>query len=147
MADETEWKFVPAELDAVLSGIGHNALLGHRYHAHGPDWLELEMPWQEGLEGEMAGVSASGPIAALLDNAAGSAVWLRRGGYLPQVTIDLRIDHLRPTAPRAALICRCECYHMTSTVAYSRGFAYENSVDDPACHVSAAFMLLGGPGR
>lgn len=143
MNAESHWKFVPAELDAVLSSVGHNARLGHRYHAHGPGWIELAMPWQDELAGD-AGSLASGPIVALMDNAAGTAVWLKRGGYLPQVTIDLRIDYLRPPTPGATLISRCECYHMTPAVAFSRGIAYERSADDPACHVAATFMLLGG---
>jgi uncharacterized protein (TIGR00369 family) len=140
---ESHWKFVPAELDAVLSGIGHNARLGHRYHAHGPGWIELAMPWQDDLAGD-AGNFAAGPVTALMDNAAGTAVWLRRGGYLPQVTIDLRIDYLHPLARGTTLISRCECYHITPTVAFSRGVAYERSADQPACHVAATFMLLGG---
>jgi len=147
LAGETGWKFVPDELDAVLSNIGHNALLEHRYHAHGPDWIELAMPWQDGLAGGGAiGTIASGPIIALMDNAAGTAVWLKRGGYLPQVTIDLRVDHLRPPIRNAMLISRCECYRMSPTVAFARGIAYETSADDPACHVTAAFMLLEGEG-
>lgn len=143
MTDNRDWKFVPAELDEVLTGKGHNALLGHRYHAHGPDWIELQMPWQEQLTGDRAtGAFAAGPIMALMDNATGVSLWLKRGGYLPQVTLDLRVDYLRPTARGAALIGRGECYRMTETICFVRGFAYEHSPEDPACHVTATFMLL-----
>ena len=148
MAGNTGWKFVPQELDAMLSGFGHTSLLGHRYHAHGPDWIELAMPWQDGFVGDdAAGTIAAGPVIALLDNTAGTAIWLKRGGYLPQVTIDLRVDYLRPVKPGTTLISRCECYSIAPSVAYTRGVAYETSVDDPACHVAAAFMLLEGIGR
>jgi uncharacterized protein (TIGR00369 family) len=138
-----DWQFVPAELDEVLSSKGHNALLGHRYNAHSPEWLELAMPWQEGLVGDRAsGAFAAGPMMALMDNATGVSIWLRRGGYLPQVTVDLRVDHLRPPQRGAALICRCECYKLTPKLGYSRGFAYETSPDDPVAHVAATYMLL-----
>ena len=66
MTSETDWTFVPAELDAFLSDKGHNALLGIRYHAHGPGWVELAMAWQEGLVGdEGEGSLASGPMMTL----------------------------------------------------------------------------------
>jgi uncharacterized protein (TIGR00369 family) len=134
---------VPAELDEVLSSKGHNALLGHRYHAHSPDWIELAMPWHEQLTNDSAGGSlASGPVMALMDNSAGVAIWLKRGGYLPQVTLDLRIDFLRPTTPGATLICRCECFELSSSVAFARGVAYETSPGDPARLVTASYMLL-----
>jgi uncharacterized protein (TIGR00369 family) len=148
LAGNNEWKLEPQELDAVLSGFGHTSLLRHRYHDHGPDWIELAMPWQDGFVGDDAtGEIACGPVIALMDNAAGTSIWLKRGGYLPQVTIDLRIDYLRPIKPGATLIGRCECYSITPTVAFTRGVAYETSIDDPACHVAAAFMLLEGEGR
>ncbi|MCB2077336.1 MAG: PaaI family thioesterase [Novosphingobium sp.] len=143
MTSETDWTFVPAELDAFLSDKGHNALLGIRYHAHGPGWVELAMAWQEGLVGdEGEGSLASGPMMTLMDNAAGTSIYLRRGGYLPQVTLDLRVDYLRPTRRGADLICRTECISMSPTIAMTRGVAYEHSPDDPACHVTASFMLL-----
>ena len=143
LPENDEWQFVPAELDGVLSANGHNALLGHRYHAHSADWIELVMPWRECLVGEPAsGSFASGPMMALMDNTAGVAIWLRRGGYLPQVTIDLKIDYLRPTARGAALICRCECFTLRGTTAFTRGIAYDHSPDDPAGHVTATYMLL-----
>ena len=143
MNDAANWQFVPAELDAVLSDKGHNALLGHRYHAHGDGWIELVMPWHARIVGDAsAGSIARGPIMALLDNTAGVSMWLKRGGYLPQVTVDLRADYLRPTEPGADLICRCECVRLSGSIAYARGIAYERSPEDPACLVSSAYMLL-----
>ncbi len=139
----SNWTFVPDELDEVLSSKGHNALLGHRYHAHGDGWIELAMPWQEALVADSAiGALASGPVMALVDNAAGVAIWLRRGGYLPQVTIDLRVDHLRPSRPGATLVCRCTCTSLTATTALSTGYAHDGSPDDPVCQVTATYMLL-----
>ncbi|MCJ2181052.1 PaaI family thioesterase [Novosphingobium album (ex Hu et al. 2023)] len=143
MTKTDAWRFEPAELDAVLSGKGLNAMLGHCYHAHGDRWIELAMPWQERLTGDPQERSlARGPVMALLDNTAGVSIWLRRGGYLPQVTLDLRTDYLRPLERGAGLICRCECVSLSSSIGYARGIAYERSPDDPACLVSSAYALL-----
>lgn len=143
MTEKSDWKFVPSELDEFLSEKGHNALLGIRYHAHASDWLELEMPWQGQLVGDTAaGSFASGPIMTLMDNTAGASIYLKRGGYLPQVTLDLRVDYLRETVRDAPLICRCECFNMAPSIAFTRGIAYQGSSDDPVCHVAASFMLL-----
>lgn len=45
------------------SGIGgHGARLGLAYHAHGPDWVELALPYDPALIGDPARkVIASGP--------------------------------------------------------------------------------------
>lgn len=143
MPENHKWQFVPAELDGVLADKGHNALLGQRYHAHSASWIELIMPWQACLVDDPAtGSFASGPMMTLMDNAAGVAIWLRRGGYLPQVTIDLKIDYLRPTARGAALVCRCECLQLSATTAFTRGIAYDHSPDEPTGHVTATYMLL-----
>ena len=143
MTELKEWTFLPAELDEFLTDKGHNAMLGIRYHAHGPDWIELAMPWHERLVASRAtGAFASGPMMALMDNAAGTAIYLKRGGYLPQVTLDLRIDYLRPPSAGASLICRTEVVSLAPAIAFTRGLAYETTPDDPVCHVSASFMLL-----
>lgn len=140
MTGKTDWIFDPAELDSFLSDKGHNALLGIRYHAHGPGWLELELPFAERLTSN--GALASGAIMTLMDNAAGSAIYLVRGGYLPQVTLDLRTDYVRPVRPRTSVICRTECFGISGTTALTRGIAYQDTPDDPVCHVTATFMLL-----
>lgn len=143
MTDNPDWQFIPAELDAFLAEKGHNALLGIRYHDHAPGWVELAMPWQEKLVGDRAsGAFASGPMMTLMDNAAGVAIYLQRGGYLPQVTVDLRIDYLRPAKRGALLVCRTELVSMSGTIAVTRGIAYDAAPEDPACHVTATFMLL-----
>lgn len=140
MTGKTDWIFKPAELDTFLSDKGHNALLGIRYHAHEPGWLELELPFAARLTNN--GALASGAIMTLMDNAAGSAIYLMRGGYLPQVTLDLRTDYVRPVLPGASMICRTECFGISGTTALTRGIAYQDTPDDPVCHVTATFMLL-----
>jgi len=145
LSASADWTFVPAELDEFLTDKGHNAFVGIRYHAHSDtlDWIELELPWAEHLVADRSALSlASGAIMTLMDNTAGSSIYLKRGGYLPQVTLDLRADYLRPARPRASLVCRCECFRLAGSTALTRGIAYDATPDDPVCHVTATFMLL-----
>ena len=36
------------------AGLGHGGALGIRYHAHGADWAELALPYDEQLIGDPA---------------------------------------------------------------------------------------------
>ena len=140
-----DWQFSPDELDRMLSSVGHNRMLGQRYHAHGPDWLELAMPWSARIVGNAAtGAIAWAAVFTLVDNATGASAWLRRGGILPQVTINLRIDQIRESRRGATLIARCECYRIEGAIAYVQGAAYDERPDDPVCRVSGTYMLLEG---
>ncbi len=124
---------------------GHVGALGMVYRGHGPDWAELELPYDPMLIGDVArGVIASGPILALMDMATGMSVWLRRGGFVPQATLDLRIDYLRPATPGKAVIGRGECYRMTRSIAFVRGQAHDGDPEQPLAHVAGTFMLMDG---
>lgn len=143
MSNGSDRVFKPAELDEFLADKGNNALLGIRYNAHSSDWIELAMPWDERFVDDPAtGAMANGAIMTLMDNAAGCSIYLKRGGFLPQVTIDLRIDYLRPSRPQSTLIARSYCFRLTGSTALTRAIAYEDTADKPACHVTANFMLL-----
>ncbi len=122
---------------------GHTGLLGIGFHARGPGWVDLILPYDTGLVGDVAtGVLASGPVVALMDMATSSAVWIRRGRFAPHVTLDLRVDYLRPATPERAVIGRGECYRLTRSIAFVRGVAYHDDPDDPIAHVAGTFMLI-----
>jgi len=122
----------------------HGSLLGIVYHAHGADWTELALPYAPEQIGDVgSGVIASGPILTLLDQATSGAVWLRRGGFLPHATLDLRIDYLRAATPERTVIGRGECYRLTRTIAFVRGTAHDGDPDDPLAHVAGTFMVTG----
>lgn len=134
--------FDPARFFAARVG-GHGAQLGIGYRAHGEDWCELTLPFREALIGDPArGVLASGPILTLMDMATSIGVWLKRGKFLPQATLDLRIDYLRPATPGRTVIGRGECYRVARQVAFVRGIAHDGDAQDPVAHVAGTFMLL-----
>ncbi|MCW4462444.1 PaaI family thioesterase [Sphingomonas sp. BT-65] len=125
---------------------GHGRALGIRYAAHGDDWCELTLPYAEALIGDPArGVIASGPIVALLDMATSVAVWMKRGGFLPHATLDLRVDYLRPAGPGRAVTGRGECYRVTRSIAFVRGIAHDGDAADPVAHVAGTFMFTDAP--
>lgn len=125
---------------------GHGRALGIRYAAHGDDWCELRLPYAESLIGDPArGVIASGPIVALLDMATSVAVWMKRGGFLPHATLDLRVDYLRPAAAGRAVIGRGECYRVTRSIAFVRGIAHDGDPEDLVANVAGTFMFTGAP--
>ena len=122
---------------------GHGGRLGIRYHARGSDWAELALPYADALVGDAAtGVLASGPIVTLMDMATSLAVWIRRGGFVPHATLDLRVDYLRPATPGQAVIGRGECYRLTRRIAFVRGQAHDGDPADPVAHVAGTYMTL-----
>ncbi len=133
--------FDPARLLAARHG--HGARLGIGYHAHGPDWCELMLPWHADLVGDPSRqVLASGPILTMMDQATSMAIWLKLGTWRSQATLDLRIDYLRPAATGRTVYGRGECYRLTRAIAFVRGQAHDGDPDDPIAHVAGTYMFL-----
>lgn len=83
---------------------------------------------------------ASGPIVAMMDMATSVAVWLKRGKFEAHVTLDLRVDYLRPAVPERTVIGRGECYRLTRSIAFVRGIAHDGDPNDPVAHVAGTFI-------
>lgn len=121
---------------------GHAGRLGIAYRGHGPDWCEMALPYAPELIGDRAsGVLASGPILTLMDMATSAAIWVRRGAFVPQATLDLRVDYLRPARPGETVIGRGECYRVTRAIGFVRGQAHDGDPADPIAHVAGTFMF------
>lgn len=141
MPDAPPFTFDPARFFAARIG-GHGGLLDIGYRAHGADWAELTLPYSERLVGDVTtGVIASGPILTLMDMATSVATWLKRGEFVAQATLDLRIDYLRPATPGRTVVGRGECYRLTRSIAFVRGQAHDGDVGDPLAHVAGTFMF------
>ncbi|WP_299645416.1 PaaI family thioesterase [Sphingomonas bacterium] len=122
---------------------GHGGRLGIAFHANGPNWVELRLPWQADLVGDIErGVLASGPIITLMDMATSFSVWQKKGVFVPHATLDLRVDYLRPAASGRTVIGRGECYRLTRAVSFVRGSAHDGDPDDPVAHVAGTFMNI-----
>ncbi|MGQ0559925.1 MAG: PaaI family thioesterase [Sphingosinicella sp.] len=127
----------------LVSRLGHGGALGIAYHAHGPDWVELQLPYSQALVGmPESGILASGPIISLMDMAASLAIWMKLGRFRNQATLDLRVDYLRPATPGLRVIGRGECYGITRSIGFARGIAHDGNAADPVANVSATFMFM-----
>ena len=101
-------------------------------------------PWREDLVGDPdTGVIAGGVVTALLDHCCGLAITSRslEGGFLSTATLDLRIDYMRPAAPRADVTATAHCYKLTRSIAFVRAHAFDADPDDPIATAQGAFVL------
>jgi uncharacterized protein (TIGR00369 family) len=145
MEHEPEMEFDPARLIMMMSNNGHNALIGVKYHAHSRDWCELVLPYNTALVSDAAtGIMASGPIFTMMDMVTSMSIWLKTGKFQPQATLDLRVDYLRPAKPGNAIIGHGECYGLTKTIAFVRGYAHDGDPAKPLAHVAGTYMFTAG---
>ena len=143
MSEDFATSFDPERFFKLARTVGHGAALGLDYRAHGEDWVELALPWAEELVSIPAtGVIATGAIVSLIDTCSGTAVWTRMGEFRPVVTLDLRLDYLRPAAKGETVIARCDCYKLTRHVAFVRGIAHGGDPERPIAHSAATFMTI-----
>ncbi len=136
-----EGAFDPVAFFAMVQDHGHGGALGMRYEAHGDDWVEIALPWREELVGVPdGGLLASGAIISLIDLAAGTSVWLKRGSFGPDATLDLRIDYLRPAREGETVYARCRCTRIARLVSFVEGVAHVGDPDDPVARAMLTFM-------
>ncbi|MGI8610745.1 MAG: PaaI family thioesterase [Sphingomicrobium sp.] len=133
-------RFDPARFFELARRVGHGRALGMEFGASGEGWTELRLPWREELVGvPESGILASGAIVSLIDTASGTAVWSTIGKFVPLVTLDLRIDYLRPAFRGESVVARCECTKLTRRIAFTRGTAFVG--DKPIAYSSGTFMI------
>ena len=135
--------FDPEKVSKMFMARGHPGWLGLEYSAHGENWVELKLPWNEKLLGEPdRPVLASGPIVSLLDMASGMSIWCTHRTFTPVATLDLRVDYQRPAKERAAVWGRVECYRITKSAAFVRGTAHDGDPEDTVATMAGVFMTL-----
>ena len=134
--------FNPKLFFELARNVGHGQALGLEFRSATEEWVELALPWKEQLVGVAeTGVLASGAIVSLLDTCGGAAVWQALGHYQPIVTIDLRLDYLRPALKGEAVIARCRCDKLTRQIAFVSGIAHTGDEDRPVARAVGTFML------
>ena len=134
--------FDPERFFELARRIGHGQALGLEYRDSGENWMELALPWREELVGvPETGILASGAIVSLIDTASGASVWMKLGRFRPIVTLDLRLDYMRPATKGETVVARCECVKLTRQIAFIRGVAHGGDPDRPIAHSAATFML------
>lgn len=138
----TEPGFDPHAFFEIARKVGHGRALGLEFREAGDNWAELSLPWHEDLVGvPETGVLASGAIVSLIDTASGTSVWVTIDRFTPVLTVDLRIDYLRPAVKGEPIIARCECVKVTRKIAFVRGFAHGGDPSRPIALSAGTFML------
>ena len=111
----------------------------------------MRLPYSQKIVGNPdTGVVHVGVITGLLDHACGMAVGSALGvtfgnqerrNTTSYATLDLRIDYMRPAAPRAGVTAEAHCYKLTRSIAFVRAQAWDADPADPIATVQAAFMM------
>lgn len=128
----------------MVESVPQASALGFKLISVEPQRGSILTPWREELVGDPdTGVIAGGVITALLDHVCGLAVTSRslEGGFLSTATLDLRIDYMRPAAPRADITADAHCYKLTRNIAFVRAHAFDSDPEDPIATAQAAFVL------
>ncbi len=137
-------KFDPMFVNQFMGRTGHGGFLGMDLVEHGDDWVEIATEWREELVGDPeTGVIASSVVISILDNATSMAIWTKLGEFRPQVTMDLRLDYLRPSPAGQKVYGRGICYHVTRSIAFVRGIAHNGDIGDPLAYASGTFIRIG----
>lgn len=130
-------------MEQIVGAVPHLKALGIGFHASGPGWAELAMPYAPLLVAYAdTGVVASGAIFTLMDTVAGFSVAMAARQFEAVVTIDLRCDYLRAATPGETIFGRAECYRLTRRIAFVRGVAHDGDPDNPVAHISGTFMRV-----
>ncbi len=136
--------FDPGLIMRLISQFGHGGHLSMEYSGHTKEWVELSLNWRADLVGDPdTGVLASSAIISLMDNATSLSIWNKLGEFRPQVTMDLRLDYLRPSPKGAKVFGRGVCYHLTHSMAFVRGIAHNGNIDEPVAHATGTFIRIG----
>ena len=139
---QPEARFDPRAFFELARRIGHGRALGLEFRDSGENWAELALPWREELVGvPESGILASGAIVSLIDTASGTSVWVKLDTFRPIVTVDLRLDYLRPALRGETIIARCECVKLTRRIAFVRGIAHGGDESRPIALSAATFMI------
>lgn len=134
-----------ARIIAAFEALPHAKVLGMTFLSLDHGRGSVKMPYRPDLVGNpKTRVVHGGVITALLDTLCGAVVMAAVAEGTPLATLDLRIDYLHPATPEETIRASAECYKVTANVAFVRGLAYHEAIDDPIAHCAGTFMLGTG---
>jgi uncharacterized protein (TIGR00369 family) len=133
-----------AQANNFLQLLPHCKKLGMKVMTASDGQLTLELPYQPEISGlDSEGYVHGGILTTMMDTVCGFAVTasLPAPEFCP--TLDLRIDHMRRASTKGPIFAWAECYKITRSVCFTRGYAYQDDPTDPIVHCVATFMRSG----
>lgn len=102
---------------------------------------QARLPYRPEFLGDTErGLIHPGVVSTLVDSVCGVALIAHIGKPERIATLDLRMDYLRPARPGADLVCRAECYRLTSQIAFLRALVWQDDETQPVATGQGAFM-------
>lgn len=123
--------------------VPHSAALGMEIVAADLNCCVLRLPFRAELADHHGGL-ANGPVAALLDNAGGVAVFCALDTPTDYSTLSLRVEFITAPAAGADVYARVECVRIAGRQVHIRGAADCGAADtpgEPFATVAGVFFL------
>lgn len=134
--------FLTTILPQLASGAAHTHALGFTFEGLHDEAPRIRVPWRPEWVGDPeTGVLAGGLVTTLLDHVGGLAVWVAMDAFRPVATLDLRVDYMRAAEPGRDLLAQAKCFRLSPTVAFVRGWAFEDDPSDPVAAAQAAYVI------
>ncbi|WP_374386445.1 PaaI family thioesterase [Brevundimonas sp.] len=134
--------FLTTILPQLASGAAHTHALGFTFEGLHDDAPRIRVPWRPEWVGDPeTGVLAGGLVTTLLDHVGGLAVWVAMDAFRPVATLDLRVDYMRAAEPGRDLLAQAKCFRLSPTVAFVRGWAFEDDPSNPVAAAQAAYVI------
>ncbi len=143
MADPAPITLAEELMRKYVGVIPHVAELGMSVIHAARGMAIMKLPYQDRLIGNPeTGVIHGGVVTTLIDTVCGLATITAPDEPSRVATLDLRIDYLRPAAPKRDLFARAEVYKLTRNVAFLRAEAYEDDPRDLVASAASTFMFV-----
>lgn len=127
-----------------LTALRHCQVLGIQVQTAVPSGLTLRLPYSDKIVGNPeTGVIHGGALTTLMDTTCGISTVCVLPEFEICPTIDLRIDYMRAAAPHKDVFGFAQCYRVTPTIIFVRGYAYQDDPQEPIAHVVGTFMRMG----
>ena len=135
--------FLTDILPQLASGAAHTHALGFAFEGlYDEAAPRIRVPYRPDLVGDPdTGVLAGGLVTTLLDHVGGLAVWVAMDAFKPIATLDLRVDYMRAAEPGRDLLAQARCFRLTPTIAFVRGWAFEDDPSNPVAASQAAYVV------
>ncbi len=126
----------------MIGTIPHMSAVGLDLISMDDSGVVAKIPHRQEFVGDPdTGVVHGGIVTVLLDSLSGMCVVPKLPDGKMVVTLDLRIDYLKPAVSGQDLHAHAHCYKTTRNIAFTRAIAYQGDVDNPIAHASGSFMM------